>query len=91
MLPVANSLNLDAFTFNDTRYTMAYSISSDLCSMYFSVCSLFRHSESYLPDFILHGTSEPANDAFLDKLADDLSNMVKVKIEESSMNVYFCM
>ena len=43
-----------------------------------SLSSPSSHSESYFPDFVLHGTSEPANEGFLNKLADDLSNMVKV-------------
>ena len=35
------------------------------------------YSEKYLPDFVLHGTSQPLSE-FKEKLISDLSNVVKV-------------
>lgn len=45
---------------------------------------LRRLSPRYLPDFVLHGTTESADQAFQDKLLKDLAHTVKVR--ESSRN-----
>ena len=47
----------------------------------FLPCSL---SPRYLPDFVLHGTSESADQAFQDKLLKDLAHTVKVGIYTST-------
>ena len=43
--------------------------------MYVCICRL---SPRYLPDFVLHGTSESADQAFQEKLSKDLAHVVKV-------------
>ena len=39
---------------------------------------LCRHSPRYLPDFVLHGTSDPP-DNFSERMSKDLANVVKVR------------
>ena len=54
------------------RYTVAYT-STLTCP------SPSSHSPTYLPDFVLHGTSEPVH-SFQPKLEKHLASMVKVRL-----------